>query len=96
MCARVRVYIYTHAHTHPPSLPPSQVFRHAIDIARRDSSPRVLLRHIELAIKEIFSSALLPTIKGLAQQEAAVLVGVCVDLRNLHADETVAEAAYVR
>ena len=95
MCARVRVYTHTHTHihTHTPSL---QVFRHAIDVARRDSSPRVILRHIELAIKEIFSSALLPTIKGLAAQEMAVMVGVCMDLRNLHADETVAEAAYVR
>ena len=24
------------------------------------------------------------------------MVGVCIDLRNLHADETVAEAAYAR
>ncbi len=48
-----------------------QVFRHAVDIARRESSARVMLRHLESAIKEIFSSALLPTIKGLCAQVAA-------------------------
>jgi Cdc6-like AAA superfamily ATPase len=73
-----------------------QVCRHAIEIARRSSSARVTLRHLEAAIKEIFSSALLPTIKGLAAQELAVIVGVCIDLKTLHAEETLAEAAYVR
>ena len=73
-----------------------QVCRHAIEIARRSSSARVTLRHLEAAIKEIVSSALLPTIKGLCAQELAVIVGVCIDLKNLHAEETLAEAAYVR
>jgi hypothetical protein len=45
-----------------------QVFRHAIEVARRESSSRVMLRHLEGAIKEIFSSSLLPTIKGLCAQ----------------------------
>jgi Cdc6-like AAA superfamily ATPase len=73
-----------------------QVLRHSIDIARRDNSARVMLRHLEGAIKETFSSALLPTIRGLCAQEMAALVGVCLDLKNVQSETTSVEAAYAR
>ena len=56
-----------------------QVFRHAIDVARRENCERVMMRHLEGAIKEIFASALLPTIRGLCAQ-----VGVVAALAMFH------------